>query len=350
MEQVAYPLAHAKSSLESIPSLPLNGQLSAGCDALRLLLADTRSEATKRAYQGDLKHFFTACGLVDVGAALEPPDVGKLFGLSAGAMALMLNEYKASMLGAKLSEATINRRLSAVRSLLRMARRLGADVPDPAALVSSEKVSTYRDTRGPAVSDVIRLLAAPDRSTIQGKRDYALLVLLAENALRRAEVCSLSVGDFDAGERRLHIIGKGKGTQRQPVTLSMTATAALLDYLAARRDPAAVRQDAPAQLAADMPLFTNTARRETTNGGRLTADGLYHILQGYGARVLGRELHPHSLRHAAITAALDATGGDVRRAQRLSRHADVRTLQRYDDNRADLQGEVTGLLSALYNA
>jgi len=46
---------------------------------------------------------------------------------------------------------------------------------------------------------------------------------------------------------------------------------------------------------------------------------------------------------------LDATGGDVRRAQRLSRHADIRTLQRYDDNREDLQGEVSGLLSAIFH-
>ena len=55
----------------------------------------------------------------------------------------------------------------------------------------------------------------------------------------------------------------------------------------------------------------------------------------------------HKLRHSAITAALDVTNGDVRRVQRLSRHARLETLQRYDDNRSDLQGEVTTLLAEL---
>ena len=53
------------------------------------------------------------------------------------------------------------------------------------------------------------------------------------------------------------------------------------------------------------------------------------------------------LRHAAMTAVLDATKGDVHTSQRFVRHRDVRTLQRYDDNREDLQGSATELLSNL---
>ncbi len=49
--------------------------------------------------------------------------------------------------------------------------------------------------------------------------------------------------------------------------------------------------------------------------------------------MLGLRLTPHKLRHSAITAALDATGGDVRRVQRLSRHARLETVMVYDDNR-----------------
>ena len=55
---------------------------------------------------------------------------------------------------------------------------------------------------------------------------------------------------------------------------------------------------------------------------------------------------PHGLRHAAITEALNLTKGDVRRVQRFSRHKDVRVLNRYDDNREDLGGEVARLVSA----
>jgi integrase/recombinase XerC len=46
------------------------------------------------------------------------------------------------------------------------------------------------------------------------------------------------------------------------------------------------------------------------------------------------------LRHAAVTAALDLTGGDIRAVQRFSRHRDVRVIERYDDSRQDLAGDV----------
>ncbi len=329
-------------SASSSPTQPLES-LNWGEDALRLLLADSRSEQTKRAYAADLRDFFGGQG-----REACPSSVEWLCRLPVGALALELNEFKARLIMRGLAESTINRRLAAVRSLLRMARRLGAPCADPAGLVSSEKVSSYRDTRGPAVGDVIRLLAAPDRRTLSGLRDYALLVLLAENALRRAEVCGLSIGDFDAAEKRLRILGKGRGTQREWITLSPVAVQAICAYLDARAgDGKYLTSNNPAT-ARGMPLLVGMSRRHRGQSVRLSPNGLYKILQGYGKRVLGRPLHPHGLRHAAITATLDATGGDLRTAQRLSRHSDVRTLIKYDDNREDLQGRATGLLSAIY--
>ena len=62
---------------------------------------------------------------------------------------------------------------------------------------------------------------------------------------------------------------------------------------------------------------------------------------------LGEPVNPHVMRHAAITAVLDATNGDMRTTQKLSCHAGVRTLMIYDDNRSDLQGKATELLSEL---
>jgi integrase len=60
-------------------------------------------------------------------------------------------------------------------------------------------------------------------------------------------------------------------------------------------------------------------------------------------------VRPHGLRHAAVTAVLDA-GASTRDAQRFSRHKDPRTLLRYDDNRnrADLRGRLAAELSERY--
>jgi site-specific recombinase XerD len=88
----------------------------------------------------------------------------------------------------------------------------------------------------------------------------------------------------------------------------------------------------------DRELAANTINR-------LTAIGLYGVVRELGRR-LGFKVWPHGLRHAAITEALDLTGGNVRAVQRFSRHRDVRVLERYDDNRRDLGGEVAKQVAA----
>ncbi len=73
--------------------------------------------------------------------------------------------------------------------------------------------------------------------------------------------------------------------------------------------------------------------------GRLTGTSLYRIVRRLGEDA-GVRARPHGLRHAAITEALDLTGGDVRAVQRFSRHRKLETLLRYDDNRTDMAGAI----------
>ena len=153
-------------------------------------------------------------------------------------------------------------------------------------------------------------------------------------------MCALDVGDFSLADRRLLVTGKGRGTQKEPVTLSEGTAEAIAAYLVA----AGHAEDGAA------PLFRNLSRRPDHHGGRLTPPGLFHLVRTYG-RALGLPtLTVHKLRHSCITAALDATRGDVRRVQKLSRHKDLRTLTIYDDRRKDDQGEITRRLAALLEA
>ena len=57
--------------------------------------------------------------------------------------------------------------------------------------IKSVKAQTYKDTRGISIDQFQLLIDRIDRSTVMGKRDYAMLRLLWDNALRRAEVCGL---------------------------------------------------------------------------------------------------------------------------------------------------------------
>src|SRR4051794_29978685 len=254
-----------------------------GGELLRLLLADKRSEATKRAYAADLRDFF--------GEDLSPREVEGFVTMPPAEIARLLATYKADLLDRGLAEATINRRLAAIRSLLKFCHRLGWSQTDGRSLVDGERVVAYRDTRGVALETVKKLYAAADTGDLAGLRDVALLRLLCENALRRAEVCALSVEDFRPAERRLYVLGKGKGTQKEPETLSDRTVEALTRYLTAAGHAAEPRA----------PLLRNVDPRPEYHGQRLTGDGIYHIVRDLGARVGLASLTPHKLRHTAIT-------------------------------------------------
>lgn len=294
-------------------------------DVIGLLLADKRSAATRTAYKSDLVGFF--------GGTPSQETLQAFLQQTAPQIALSLATYKGQMLEKGLSEATVNRRLAAIRSLLTFSYRLGHSATDGRGLVDGEKSRAYRDTRGTDIHTLRRLVALPGTATLIGLRDTALLRLLCENALRRAEVCTLDVSDFGAESHTLYIVGKGRGTQKAPVTLSDKCVTAISAYLQASEHT-------------DGPLFRTLDHRLKNDAMRLAPNGLYKIIRKYG-RQMGLSLAPHKLRHSAITAALDATGGDLRRVQKLSRHADLRTLSIYDDNRSDFQGEVTRILSGL---
>ena len=160
--------------------------------------------------------------------------------------------------------------------------------------------------------------------------------LLSENALRRAEVCSLDVRDFSLTDRRLIVRGKGHGTPRSRSPSSQGTADAIAAYLVAAGHAADVTA----------PLFRNVHRVPRWSGERLTEDGLHDVVGTYGRAVGVENLTPHKLRHSAITAALDA-GLSIRKVQKLCRTAKLETLQRYDDARQDFQGEATDLAALL---
>lgn len=99
--------------------------------------------------------------------------------------------------------------------------------------VKAEKVQSYRDTSGIEASEYAKVLALIDRTTLKGKRDYAILRLLWDNALRRNEICSLDVGDFNPQAGTLLIFGKGTGTQQTVIELTRKTVEALSDWITA---------------------------------------------------------------------------------------------------------------------
>lgn len=281
-----------------------------------------RNPRTIEAYRRDLEDFrlFVAVATIDDAA-------GMLLGRGHGEANALALAYKGHLADRRLAAATINRRLAAVRSLVKLARTLGM-VPWMLE-VEGVKGEAYRDTRGPGRGGVRRMLERLEaRLDEKGRRDRAIFRLLFDLALRRGEVVSLDLEHVDLQAGTIAVLGKGR-TGRVQITLPGATRAALEAWIAVRGSHAG-------------PLFVSLDR--ASRGHRLTGRAIYKIVRDLGDGVDLR-VRPHGLRHAAITEALELTGGNVRAVQRFSRHRDLRVLTVYDDNRADLAGEVAQLVA-----
>src|SRR6516225_4289641 len=98
--------------------------------------------------------------------------------------------------------------------------------------VSVPTVGTWRLTSLPTYlssKQVQQGLNACDRRTPIGRRDYAILMLLARLGLRAKEIASLTLDDLDWGSGQLTV--RGKGRQRAQMPLPPEVGAAIADYL-----------------------------------------------------------------------------------------------------------------------
>jgi integrase/recombinase XerD len=297
--------------------LPVVGELGEREQVLvAAWLTGLRSARTRRAYAGDVVAWLG--WLAD-----RETEV-----LAAGRVHVDL--WAATWLDAGAAASSVRRRLSALSSFYRYcaAHDLTGRVPTDG--VARPVVDPdYTATVGLDRDQARALVAAADADTgAQALRTAAVVRLLLHNALRVDEACAVGIADLgeDSGHRVLRVVRKGARKAKIPLT---AATAAALEaYLADRAQRAGVagwRQ-------MDGPLLA------TATGGRLRQGHLWELVRRL-ARTAGigawEQLSPHSLRHSAITFALDA-GASLRDVQDYAGHKDPRTTRRYDHSRDSL--------------
>jgi integrase/recombinase XerC len=305
-------------------------------DVIDQLLKDTRSAGTRRVYQADIKDFF-------VFSTKRQPDrslVLEFLHLEQRHAVAVVLKFKSHLMNErKLAEATVNKKLSAIKSMVVMGRKLGVcdfSIDD----VKGEKLQNYRDTSGVEASEYANVLKLIDRDTVKGKRDYAILRLLWDNALRRNEVCSLNVGDFNEHAGTLSILGKGKGTQKTTIELTRKTIEALTDWILASGKLNKLTE----------PMFGSMAYHKGDKEDRLIGESIRRLVDGLCKKAgITKKMSPHRIRHSSITTALDHSNGNYRKVQNLSRHVNIDTIRKYDDNRQrqKLQREISGVLADL---
>ncbi len=287
-----------------------------------------RNERTLQAYRNDLEQFRAFVGVPTAAAAVH----ALLTGGHGGANGVVLR-FRAHLSDLHRSPATINRALSALRALLKLARMLGIvpwtlDVPNIPA-------ESYRDTRGPGVAGVKRVLATTNSGENEpmNLRDRAILRLLYDLGLRRAEVASLDVADVDMTRNTVAVLGKRR-TSKTLLSLAPATKTALSDWLHARGSEPG-------------PLFVNFDHADKGLTRRLTGTSIYRIVRGRG-QVAGVKVAPHGLRHTAITEACkaaQAAGMPLEEVMDFSRHRDVKILMIYRDRERNVQGQIAALVA-----
>ena len=161
-----------------------------------------------------------------------------------------------------------------------------------------------------------------DRSTVKGKRDYAMLVMMLTMGLRTIEVVRANVEDIrtKGNTTVLYVQGKGHADKDGLIRMPAHVESAIRDYLSVRR-------------ANDLsePLFTSTSNHNAN--GRMTTRSIRRIVKtafisaGYDSP----RLTAHSTRHTAATLSL-LNGATLQQTQELLRHRNIGTTEIYAHN------------------
>jgi len=210
-----------------------------------------------------------------------------------------------------LAGRSIQRCLSAIRSLYRFLIREGLTDINPAQAVQAPKT----EKRLPATLDVDQmnsLLEQTQQDTMIACRDRAMMELFYSSGLRLAELAGLDLRDIDFGDQLVYVTGKGNKSRVVPV--GQKAIQALQVWLK-KRD--------------ELGFFEQMAVFITQQGRRLGVRSIQKRLSHWGKQQgISEQVHPHRLRHAFASHMLEASG-DLRAVQELLGHADISTTQIY---------------------
>ena len=304
---------------EPVPLTPGDRRLTA---ARFQVLADVPAEiewfanianaSTRRAYENALQDFTAFAGIAR-------PEEFRMVTRSH------VIAWRDDLVMRALSGMTVRHRLAALSSLFEHLCDRNAVTHNPVKGVKRPPVETS-EGKTPALGDhqARSLLEAPGADTLKSKRDRALLATLLYHALRREELCKLTVQDAHHERRGIvHLRVSGKGGKTRYVPLHPAAGALIHDYLEADGRG----QDGMGALF--RPLRNN---RPGVNAGSelraITADGVYKIVRAYSLK-LGFEIGVHSLRATAATNALDHQA-DIAKVQEWLGHANIATTRIYD--------------------
>ncbi|MDR1900144.1 MAG: tyrosine-type recombinase/integrase [Treponema sp.] len=262
------------------------------------------SERTIEAYGKDLSRYANYCANHDI-------DPGK-------ADPRELRHFIADLSAEGTASVSVNRALSSIRGFYRWLVRFGRRQDNPCGNLRNLKTAKTL----PAFlreGEMAVFAELPGTAGILWPvRDRALILVMYSAGLRISELVSLSLSKLDADLGGGRVIGKGD--KERYVFFSDEARVSLADYIVERNER--IRSSRSGARPTDR-VFVNR------KGRAISVPGVRWIISRYAERSgLGKNIHPHSLRHSFATHLVNS-GCDVRVVQELLGHASLSTTQRY---------------------
>ncbi|MBM3334515.1 tyrosine-type recombinase/integrase [Candidatus Sumerlaeota bacterium] len=209
----------------------------------------------------------------------------------------------------RLRGVTLSRTISSIRRFFDFCTERGYIAASPASAIHNPK-SPKKLPVFLIAGELKQLFEGPDRSTWRGRRDYAILVVLAFTGMRLKEIVGLDLDDLDLTTRQVRVVGKG--ARERFVPLNEMVVEAVSDYL--RERPA----------TADPALFLGR------NQKRISRSTIKWIVPKYAkaAGIFKKHISPHKLRHTFATL-LHMKDVDLVEIQSLLGHSSITSTQIY---------------------
>jgi integrase/recombinase XerD len=236
-------------------------------------------------------------------------------------------EYLTDLKRKKYADATIARKVAAVKSFFGFLTAEQLIPADPTETLASPRVGKALP-KPISPEQIDELLEQPlRRNTPEAKRDKAMLELLYATGMRVTELVSLDVDAAVLRHDAAYVRCMGKGSKERTIPVHEHAVEAVQTYLDDARPLLVRTRD-------ERALFVN--RR----GERLTRQGFWLILKAYAKSAnISAHVTPHTLRHSFATHMLRG-GAPLRNVQELLGHANISTTQVYTQITADHVREV----------
>lgn len=243
-----------------------------------------------------------------------------------------------AQLAERYAPATANRILSALRRTVKECWRLGylsAEDMARACDVPNVKGETLPAGRGLSAGEITALMSdCTSDTTPAGVRDAAMIAILYQGGLRRAELVGLTLADYDPTNGQIRV--SGKGNKQRTAYITNGAARALAAWLDLRGFE-------------DGPLFCRIGK-----GGLIHRDkgigkqAVYNMLRKRGKSADVADFSPHDLRRSFVSDLLDA-GADIATVAKMAGHASVTTTSRYDRRPEQAKQKAAELLHVPYS-